>query len=70
MSKQRSKEEIQKDFWDDTDSSILEEPIGSTYVLKKGIDCIIEVLCDIRDNQKEQTVTYIPNGMPPIERPK
>jgi len=68
MSKQRSKEEII-----DTLNNIgaFQYPETKTNViLREGIEAILEVLCDIRDNQKEQTATYIPNGMPPIERPK
>jgi len=52
MTKQRSKEEITGEYCKNTNYTRTGE--GFNFVLIEGFRLLIEVLCDIRDNLKEQ----------------
>jgi len=53
MTKQRSKEEITGEYYENT--HYLRTGEGFNFVLIEGFRLLIEVLCDIRDNLKEQS---------------
>jgi len=53
MTKQRSKEEIIGDFLQRT--SCRTNTADMVWVLRWGFESFLEVLCDIRDNLKEQS---------------